>query len=652
MAAALATALALSAVGAVGDAPPAALTLTLAERTPVFSPYIGWLNTSSWGGQQPPQTKASGYSVRIPAVISSGPLVVAFAQGLIQGCGFAARPSMYCAKDIISRRSLRGGVAGSWEPVRVAVSAASVVDPRDSLDNPSPVFERHSGALFLLFTRQPYALNTIAAMELNPYARETWVARSDDGGRTFSPARNITHVQPRTWTWYSTSPGRAAIQLSGGRLVVPGYHIHDSHPNRTRNPDWGMRPMFGHTIISDDFGKTWRAGAREGPLNVDENQAVALPSPEGGPCVGELCPNSTRLMINARNDGPCTKPGSGPDSGLGCRARAVSDDGGDSFEELLPIPTLPEKQPTCGGLTRWGPYIFFSGVESTDLMRRNITLRYSRDDGASFEPERLLLRLGSGEYSALAVVPTKDGELTHDRFDIACLEYSPWQSGRHTHSSDISLIRVNVRSGLPKSDDDAVPASSSSAHLRWSSFYDTDYPAMRGTINMGLNADQFQFPAGHCAPNTPGPTGCGLRAKLAAWEQFGKSPRHCCHLGCILQRVPAISLRTGMTSFYDLCDHPSATSPRPPNISNASTPWSEDGACPIFNRGDGLVDGWEAALERQVATQIMPHFGPGKALRGVFLGDELCCWVVDCWNTQLVSTAACKRLLLWAAFAH
>ena len=47
------------------------------------------------------------------------------------------------------------------------------------------------------------------------------------------------------------------------------------------------------------------------------------------------------------------------------------------------------------------------------------------------------------------------------------------------------------------------------------------FPAMRGTINMGLNADQFQFPAGRCAPNTPGPTGCGLRAKLAAWEQFG-----------------------------------------------------------------------------------------------------------------------------------
>ena len=132
-----------------------------------------------------------------------------------------------------------------------------------------------------------------------------------------------------------------------------------------------------------------------------------------------------------------------------------------------------------------------------------------------------MLRLGSGEYSALAIVPTKDGELTHDRFDIACLEYSPWQSGRYTHSSDISLIRVNVRSGLPKSDDDAVPASGSSAHLRWSSSYDTDFPAMRGTINMGLNADQFRFPAGRCAPNTPGPTGCGLRAKLAAWEQFG-----------------------------------------------------------------------------------------------------------------------------------
>ena len=141
--------------------------------------------------------------------------------------------------------------------------------------------------------------------------------------------------------------------------------------------------------------------------------------------------------------------------------------------------------------------------------------------------------------------------------------------------------------------DTTAAAAATGAHLHWSSSYDTDFPAMRGWVNMGLTADQFAFPAGsRCAAGVPGPTGCGLRAKLAAWEQFQ------------------------MTSFYDLCDHPQASS-SPLDITNASSPWSEDGACAIWNRGAGLLDGWEVALERQVATQIMPHFGSGKALRGV-----------------------------------
>eukprot|EP01051_Picozoa_sp_SAG22_P010925 SAG22_NODE_1014_length_6027_cov_3.998988_8_plen_108_part_00 len=104
---------------------------------------------------------------------------------------------------------------------------------------------------------------------------------------------------------------------------------------------------------------------------------------------------------------------------------------------------------------------------------------------------------------------------------------------------------------------------------------------------MGLNADQFQWPS-KCAVQQPGPAGCGLKAKLAAFEQFG------------------------MTSFYDLCDHPSSAR-YPPNITNASAPWSEDGYCAIWQRGVGLLPGWEAALERQVAAQIAPHFGAGKA---------------------------------------
>jgi hypothetical protein len=135
-------------------------------------------------------------------------------------------------------------------------------------------------------------------------------------------------------------------------------------------------------------------------------------------------------------------------------------------------------------------------------------------------------------------------------------------------------------------------------HLRWSTTYDTFFPESQGWINMGLSIYSEMWPGG-CSDHHggTGPGGCGLQAKLAAWEQFG---------------IP---------SFYDLCDHPCQQSICP-NITNASSPWGEFGSCPIWRKGDGLLPGWEAALEKQVAQQIKPHFGKGKALRGVFLGES------------------------------
>eukprot|EP01052_Picozoa_sp_SAG31_P020913 SAG31_NODE_1593_length_7811_cov_13.037215_2_plen_964_part_00 len=361
---------------------------------------------------------------------------MAFVEGWVQGCELAPRPGITCAKDILARRSEHGGVAGSWAPVAVAVSALSIAgDKRDSLNNPSPVFERHSGALFLLFNRAPAALNTVGSLELDPYARETWVARSVDGGRSFEKPRNITHVQDRSWTWCAVSPGTAAIQVDGGRIIAPGYHIRNPPGAAVPRKDWGLRPMYGHTIISEDRGHTWRRGTHEGPLNVDENQLVPLP--DGIPCAGTVCPRSNKILLNARNDGDCDKPDTGPSSGLGCRLSAISTDGGDTFGAAFPVPTLSEHQPTSGGLARFGPYVFFSGVESSNDLRYNITLRFSVDDGRTYRPQSLLLREGTGEYSALAVVA-----MNPMQFDILCLEYSPYEAG--LHSSDVSLVRVRV----------------------------------------------------------------------------------------------------------------------------------------------------------------------------------------------------------------
>ena len=77
------------------------------------------------------------------------------------------------------------------------------------------------------------------------------------------------------------------------------------------------------------------------------------------------------------------------------------------------------------------------------------------------------------------------------------------------------------------------------------------------------------------------------------------------------------------------------TSPTAPRVPGA-----------IFWKGAGLAPGWEASLEALVASDIKPHLGPAKALRGVFLGDEICCMNTSCWDTTLRPVTEKLRLLL------
>ena len=104
------------------------------------------------------------------------------------------------------------------------------------------------------------------------------------------------------------------------------------------------------------------------------------------------------------------------------------------------------------------------------------------------------------------------------------------------------------------------------------SYYGFNPPLMKGWVNMGLEA--------------------GLDVKLDAFKKYG---------------IP---------SFY------------------GGLP-SDPAKGAIFKRGTGLADGWEANLEAVVKSQILPNLGPGKALRGVFLGDEICCMNTTCWDVAL-----------------
>ena len=66
----------------------------------------------------------------------------------------------------------------------------------------------------------------------------------------------------------------------------------------------------------------------------------------------------------------------------------------------------------------------------------------------------------------------------------------------------------------------------------------------------------------------------------------------------------------------------------------------------IFIRNVGLAANWEAVLNDTVTKYIAPNYGPDKALRGVFFGDEICCHNATCWEVGLAPVATKLRALL------
>ena len=129
-------------------------------------------------------------------------------------------------------------------------------------------------------------------------------------------------------------------------------------------------------------------------------------------------------------------------------------------------------------------------------------------------------------------------------------------------------------------------------HLRVMSFYDFHPTTMAGWANLGLT---FLSGDGY-----PPPANTGLPGQLAAFRDFG---------------IP---------SLY--CMAITASAPK------------------IWKSGVGLQPGWTGAVEEEVA-RMKPHFGAANALRGVALGDEMCCRNISCWEQYAPYTAKLRALL-------
>lgn len=302
-----------------------------------------------------------GYaSFRIPAVVATrtatptaGPALLAFCEGRVDSAADHGHI------DIVLKRSMDGG--RTWGPLQIAARNGN-----DLAGNPAPVV-LDTGRILLVHVRAAADATEDAILRgtVGPAdGRRVWVQHSDDDGVTWSAPKEITGQVKRTdWRWYATTPGHA-LQLTTGRVLVPG-----NHTVPPAGTDTGTEPKYnsGHCLLSDDRGATWSLGYvdenTDGYVNANETTAAELPD--------------GRVYLNTRNDS--RSPGN--------RADAHSEDGGGS----LVTPFRPQAglvTPVVQGslLQLRDPDLLLYSGPADPAARALMTIRASADGGTTWRP--------------------------------------------------------------------------------------------------------------------------------------------------------------------------------------------------------------------------------------------------------------------------
>lgn len=306
---------------------------------------------------------ADGYhTFRIPSVIvSPRGAVLTFCEGRKHGRGDSGDI------DLVMKRSGDGGA--TWSPLRVVADFGP-----DTIGNPCPVFDRATGTLWMLLTRNAGedTAETIRA-GTGKGTRTVWVMKSPDDGLSWSEPVEITATTKAPgWTWCATGPG-VSIQLASGRMLVPCDHTAA-----------GTGAAGSHVIYSDDHGATWKLG---GVVRHDVNECQAVELSDGS------------VLMSLRNHS--NRKGEG-------RAVAGSRDGGLTWTEATRDPALID--PICqASLIRYtdrGRHdrdrLLFANPASA--RRERLTVRINHDEGKTWSPGRVL-HGGPSAYSCLTVLP-------------------------------------------------------------------------------------------------------------------------------------------------------------------------------------------------------------------------------------------------------
>ena len=317
------------------------------------------------------------------------PGVVVTAKGsVLAWCEARRKGSDWDDIHILLRRSTDDGK--SWSaPQRIAEVPGPItknpfalrmknVDPKDvTYNNPVLIADR-DGTVHMLFCLE--------------YMR-CFYQRSSDDGLSWSQPVEITQTfenfrKDYDWRVLATGPNHS-IQLKTGRLVVPVWLSTGTGGN-------AHRPSVTATIISDDQGKTWKAGDIAVPCTdewINPNETVAV----------EL--NDGRVMLNVRNESKAQR-----------RLVTISPDGATGWSKPKFDDALLE--PICmAGLVRYDhggkSLLLFSNPHNlaradgkaqpgTNRDRKNVSVKISSDEGQTW-PVNKSVEPGWSAYSDIAV---------------------------------------------------------------------------------------------------------------------------------------------------------------------------------------------------------------------------------------------------------
>lgn len=321
---------------------------------------------------------------RIPAAaVALDGTVLCFAEG-------RASRADHAQNDLVMRRSPDGG--RSWGPVRTLFS-----DGENALNNPCVVvLERgeHAGRVLLFWQRYlaGHDEHGAATGYDDPAVCRSYVAWSDDAGRTWSEAREITRaIKPEFATSTASGPG-AALQLRdgphAGRVVLP-----------LNCGPFGAWKVYA--AWSDDGGATWQRGDFSDDSQIqgrgNEVQMVEL---EGGD-----------LLLNARVQG-----------GRRLRVQARSDDGGATWSPLMEVADLIEPQCMASVVARSNGQLVYAGPRS-QRARVSGSLFTSGDAGHTWRPSVVVHSAGYA-YSQLIELDGGDLGVLFEREDYRAIRFA------------------------------------------------------------------------------------------------------------------------------------------------------------------------------------------------------------------------------------